>query len=175
MAKGFTINIHIDGETHRIIESAARRRRRTINGFVAEAALKEAVEIERASAREEGRSQAGVAYVPAYFRACCEIARGGGTNGYKLAGYHLASELDRLTPPGVTAEEWTARLEELQRLIWPPDLRPLTREDHERITDWFGAQFPQCMELIPRRRSSRFSEGVVELAEEHSGIPGLPG
>ena len=51
MAKGVTINIHIDGETQRIIEAAARRRRRTVNGFVAEAALKEAVEIERAAAK----------------------------------------------------------------------------------------------------------------------------
>jgi hypothetical protein len=175
MPKGVTINIHIDGEAQRIIESAARRRRRTINGFVAEAALKEAVEIERASAEAEGRSQSDVEYVPSYFRACCEIARAGGTNGYKLAGYHLASELDRMMPPGVTRDEWTTRLEELQSLIWPANLNPLKREDFESITNWFGTQLPKCMKLIPKRRSARFGEGVVELAEERNGIPSAPG
>jgi hypothetical protein len=175
MAKGVTINIHIDGETQRLIESAARRRRRTVNGFVAEAALKEAVEIERAAAKAEGLSECDVEYVPPYFRACCEVARKGGTDGYRVAGRTLASELDRMMPHGVTKEEWISRLEELQRLVWPPDLRPLTKDDHERITDWFGVQFPQCMKLIPKRRSTRFGEGVVELAEEHNGIPGIPG
>jgi hypothetical protein len=31
------------------------------------------------------------------------------------------------------------------------------------------------MKLIPKRRSARFGEGVVELAEERNGIPGVPG
>jgi len=174
MPRGEVIIIHVDGETRRIIKSAAQKRRRTVSGFVAEAALKEAVEVERATAEAGDESQADAEYVPAYFRACCEIARAGGTNGYKFAGYHLASELDRIMSPGVSKEEWIRRLEELQRLIWPPDLRSLDKRDYEQIAEWFGVQFPQCMKLIPKRRSARFGEGVVELAEERSGIPGIP-
>ncbi len=175
MPKGDTITIRIDGDTRRIIESAARIRGRSVSGFVAEAALKEAVEVERSSAEGEPGGSTEVERVPAYFRACCETARAGGTNGYKLAGYHLARELEHAVPPGVSREEWVARLEELQSLIWPPDLKRLEKQDYERIADWFGVQFPACMELIPRRRSARFAEGVAELAEERSGIPGIPG
>lgn len=174
MPKGVVITIHVDGDSRRIIESAAQKRRRTVSGFVAEAALKEAVQVERAAAAEEDRDPAQAEYVPAYFRACCEIARAGGTNGYRFAGYHLASELDRINPPGITSEEWIARLEELQSLIWPADLRSLDKSDHERIAEWFNTQFPQCMKLVPKRRSFRFGEGVVELAEERNGIPGIP-
>ena len=175
MPKGVVITIHVDGDSRRIIESAARKRKRTVSGFVAEAALKEAVQVERATAEAEDRSPADVEYVPAYFRACCEIARAGGTNGYRFAGYHLASELDRMMPPDSTREEWIARLEELQLLIWPADLRSLDKRDHEQIAEWFNTQFPQCMKLIPKRRSFRFGEGVAELAEERSGVPGIPG
>ena len=175
MPKGVLITIRVDGYTRRMIESAARKRRRTVAGFVAEAALEVAVEVERAAAEAGNRTQADAESVPAYFRACCEVARAGGTNGYKLAGYRLARELDRMMPPGVSGEEWIASLEELQRLIWPSDLRSLDKSDHERIAEWFGVQFPQCMKLIPKRRSFRFGAGVVELAEERSGVPGVPG
>ena len=115
-----------------------------------------------------------IEYVPAYFRACCEMARAGGTNGYKFAGYHLASELDRIIPHGMSKDEWITRLEALQQLIWPTDLKSLEKQDRERIADWFAAEFPQCMKLIPKRRCARFAEGVVELTEERNGIPGLP-
>ena len=174
MSKGEVITIHVDGETRRIIESSARKRKRTLSGFVAEAALKEAVEVERATAGTDADAGA-IEYVPAYFRACCEMARAGGTNGYKFAGYHLASELDRIMPHGMSKDEWITRLEALQQLIWPTDLKSLEKQDRERIADWFAAQFPQCMKLIPKRRCARFAEGVVELTEERNGIPGLPG
>ncbi len=173
--KGDVISIRIDGETRRIIESAARKRGRTIAGFVAEAALKHAVEVERAAPDAGDSGPTDPDSVPDYFRACCETARAGGTNGYKLAGYHLARELGRDISPGATREEWAARLEELQLLIWPPDLRSLEKQDYERIADWFSAQYPRCMELIPKRRGTRFAQGVVEFAEEQNGLPGLPG
>lgn len=174
MPKGQAITIHIDGETRRIIESAARKRGRTVSGFMAEAALKEAVEVERSDRSSVEESQGDTERVPAYFKACCEMARAGGTNGYKFAGFHLASELDRIKSPGVSEEEWIARLVKLQRLIWPPDLRNLEKPDRERIADWFSEQFPECMKLIPKRRGARFGEGVVELAEERNGVPGIP-
>jgi hypothetical protein len=74
----------------------------------------------------------------------------------------------------MSQEEWAAKLSELQHLIWPSDLRTLEKGDYERIAEWFSERFPECMKLIPRRRSARFAEGVVELAEERDGIPGLP-
>ena len=48
-----------------------------VAGFVAEAALKQALDIERASSvtGEQGASYAES--VPSYFRACCEMARAG--------------------------------------------------------------------------------------------------
>lgn len=174
MPRGQAITIHIDGETRRMIESAARKRGRTVSGFVAEAALREAVEVERSDRPSVEESEAVGERVPAYFRACCEMARAGGTNGYKFAGYHLANELDRIKSPGVSEEEWIARLVELQRLIWPSDLRNLEKPDRERIAGWFSEQFPECMKLIPKRRGARFGEGVVELAEERNGVPGIP-
>jgi hypothetical protein len=175
MPKGETVTVYIDAESYRIIESAARRRKRTVGGFIAEAALKEAVGIEHAAAEAGDPTPHGDAeYVPDYFKACCEMARAGGTNGYRFAGYHLASELDRLRSSEMSQEEWAAKLSELQHLIWPSDLRTLEKGDYERIAEWFSERFPECMKLIPRRRSARFAEGVVELAEERDGIPGLP-
>ena len=175
MPRGQVVTIHIDGETRRIIESAARTRGRTVSGFIAEAALREAVEVERSDRSSVEESQGDVNRVPSYFRACCEMARAGGTNGYKFAGYHLASELDSIRSPDVNEEQWIARLEELQHMIWPPDLHNLEKTDRERIAEWFAVQFPECMKLIPQRRSARFGEGVIELAEDRDGIPGIPG
>lgn len=183
MTKSEMIMIRVDGDVKRLIENAAKRRGRSMSGFVLETALKEAVSVENSAPRsdQEGvQTPEPVGGVPAFFRACCETARAGGTNGYTLAGYHLARRLDQIIPVGIEHDEWIERLERLEELIWPNDplmrhTKTIARSGYEQVAVWFDHQFPVCMKMIPKRRRDRFVFGVVECVRETDGVPGASG
>ena len=96
---------------------------------------------------------------PTFFRACCATASAGGSNSYKWVAYELTRHMSRLGPWELDEEEWLERLAELSGLLD-------SDETDRQIIDWFEANLPRCMALVPKRHQQTFIGGVRQYVED---------
>lgn len=156
MVKEANIMLRVDAAAKRRIEDAARVSGKSITDFVLENTMKAVAKAERSQSREPTRVSRGAC--PTFFRACCATASAGGSNSYKWAAYELTRHLSRLGPWELDEEAWLERLAELSGLLE-------SEETDRQIIDWFEANLPRCMALVPKRRQRTFVEGVREYVE----------
>ncbi|MBX3416585.1 MAG: hypothetical protein KF851_03200 [Pirellulaceae bacterium] len=92
--------------------------------------------------------------VPKFFRISCrEASQQREGRDYSNPGYQLMQHVNTLIPHNAdSSTEWLEETDQLYQLF-----------DESKIDDaveWFKSHFPQCMNLIPKRRRCKFIEGA---------------
>lgn len=137
-----------------VIKAAADRLGVSVTTFITEAALKRVADVKR-----QPGSKGVHGGVPSWFRATCREAAQGGTNGYNIAGFKLATALGHECPLDLEEDEWEQEVGHLHAL--------LERDDDETIWRWFRAHFPRALSLVPERRRDQFVAGVRRAYDEN--------
>ena len=153
MAKSY-IHIRVEEDVKQTIEAAARRQGTTLTTFVLDAAIEAA---NRDPDPPAGSSE-GFGGVPKYFEICChEASRGGGLD-YGHPAYHLSIHLETEVPWDSDSDAWSDEIRGLLELVG--------MDDDEGVWQWFIEHYPDCMELVPRRRWKQFVQGVRSAYEQ---------
>lgn len=79
-------------------------------------------------------------------------------HGYDEAGYELARHAADLCPDDLSDAVWEVKVGELETLCH--------RRQADRVADWFRANLPACMELVPRRRHAMMADGAIRCYED---------
>jgi hypothetical protein len=85
-------------------------------------------------------------------RVSCASAAAGGSGGYEIVGFSLASALGSEVPYDLDDDEWADEIERIGKAI--------DGDDDAGVWQWFQAHFPKMMKLVPTRRRESFVAGV---------------
>jgi hypothetical protein len=144
MPKDSTLTLRIDAQSKQRIAAAARRKGRNLTGFVLETVL-------NSVRRSEGEANRKTIMTPAHFGKLCRAAWSGGEGDYFHVGHELMTEIERWKYPGSPT---------LERSLLSNDS---TDED---VFNWFAFHLYRYARMIPRRRTTRFVEGVRKAFKE---------
>jgi hypothetical protein len=147
------LQIRVSKEFKASISAAAISRSQSVTSFITGAILVAITETKRA----KPVPTKAIRGVPAYFRACCAEAQGGGAANYSIAGFTLASALGGEIPDAVQPVEWDEEIEKLTGL--------LDDRDEAAVWNWFKKHYPNYLALVPNRRRASFLDGVYRARE----------
>ena len=161
MVKETFIMVRVDSPEKTRIEEAARSTGRSLSRFVLDATIRAVADVE-AERRKFKRSKVKRGHLPTYFKACCQTASAGGTEGYRWVGYSLLGHLEDECPDEFEVDEWLQLLDELGEL--------LSMDDSDReVVAWLNNYLPRFVALVPQRRRDAFISGMRECFEEQGG------
>jgi hypothetical protein len=81
--------------------------------------------------------------------------------GYRDVGYLFAPHIRRFKPGAIPVWSWLRRVRALTA--------PLEAGNPAAVEQWFHAQYPRLMELIPVGLHHEFAAGVIERVAEQIG------
>jgi hypothetical protein len=78
--------------------------------------------------------------------------------GYRDVGYLFAPHISRFRPSAICGWSWSRVVQSLAT--------PIEAGNTAAVEQWFRANYPKLMELIPQTRHEDFANGLIDRAVE---------